>query len=106
MPRIIKKVQMIDPETSQTWHSSRVPGSGGSSRLNDGHNSNKSSGNISISSQDAVIEQLRLQHKKIVAEGRQRIIGNLTKHSMREINQNQRYPFSNGSVLNGELQER
>ena len=41
---------------------------------------------ISISSQDALIEQLRKDHKKIVAEGRQRLVGNLMKHSMGEIN--------------------
>lgn len=32
MPRIVKKITMIDPETSQTWNSG-VPGSENSARL-------------------------------------------------------------------------
>ena len=109
MPRVVRKVQMIDPESQKNWTETDMsarqrdsPNSGGI-----GQNSlNNSKSNISISSQDAVIEQLRQQHRQIVAEGRQRIIGNLVKHSMREVNQKQRYPFGNASVLSPEQQER
>lgn len=38
--------------------------------------------NLSNIKQDKLIEQLREQHKKIVAEGRQRLVGNLQKHSV------------------------
>ena len=41
----------------------------------------------SISSQDAIIQQLRKEHKQIVAEGRQRLIGNLVKYSNNQSHQ-------------------
>ena len=40
---------------------------------------------LSSIKQDKLIEQLREQHKKIVADGRQRLVGNLMKNSISNV---------------------
>ena len=47
---------------------------------------------LSSIKQDKLIEQLREQHKKIVADGRQRLVGNLMKNSISNVRNKQRYP--------------
>ena len=58
---------------------------------------------ISTGNQDAIIEQLRQQHKQIVAEGRKRLVGQLMKHSIREAKSQIRLPsMYNRGDLQGE----
>ena len=72
IPKIIRKVTKIDGDSLTTFASSKKPTSvdprGTPKSI--GSLDSMGSGNMSMGSQDAIIEQLRQKHKQIVSEGR------------------------------------
>ncbi len=106
---MIRKVKQLEGDSLSTFMSSKKPLSvdprGTPKSI--GSLDSGGSGNVSIGSQDAIIEQLRQKHKQIVSEGRQRLVGKLVKHSLREVRANQYgYPFERGNAMSTEQRDK
>ena len=103
IPKVIKRVPVTDPDTKASWNKSQRNSQGA---INSPRGMDLiSEGSLSLGSQNEIIEKLRQQHRQIVAEGRKRLVGNLVKHSMNEIVNRAKYPFSKGTNALPGLQE-